>query len=114
MLAAIMILCGVTAQAQERTMAYPQAEWSKAGDILMHTPGPELFNGVIPDESAEATEAYRQDVLSKMSRADLIRCILMQPIVKLWKTDNNTGYEAVYMLNPLHDSGLAAGGHCYT
>ena len=170
MLAAIMILCGVTAQAQETTMAYPQAEWSKAGDILMHTPGPELFNGVIHpaaglfedyfdvdkaaeehrgyismleqngirvhtvmdilqevgidslrtlaanvlvydisailDESAEATEAYRQDVLSKMSRADLIRCILMQPIVKLWKTDNNTGYEAVYMLNPLHDAGL--------
>ena len=103
MLAAIMILCGVTAQAQETTMAYPQAEWSKAGDI-----------SAIPDESAEATEAYRQDVLSKMSRADLIRCILMQPIVKLWKTDNNTGYEAVYMLNPLHDAGLAAGGHCYT
>ena len=24
------------------------------------------------------------------------------------------GYEAVYMLNPLHDAGLAAGGHCYT
>ena len=28
-------------------MAYPQAEWAKAGDILMHTPGQELFNGVI-------------------------------------------------------------------
>jgi len=24
---------------------YPQAEWSEAGDILMHTPGAELFNG---------------------------------------------------------------------
>ena len=55
----------------------------------------------IPDENAEATEEYRQDVLSKMSRADLIRCILLQPTVKLWKTDNNTGYEAVYIQNPL-------------
>ena len=164
-IAAIMTLCGITAQAQETTMAFPQAEWSKAGDILMHTPGPELFNGIIhpaaglfedyfdvdkaaeehrgyismleqngirvhtvtdilqevgidslrtlaanvlvydisaiPDESAEATEEYRQDVLSKMSRADLIRCILLQPTVKLWKTDNNTGYEAVYIQNPL-------------
>ena len=165
MLAAILTICGTATYAQDVTMAYPQAEWSKAGDILMHTPGQELFNGVIhpaaglfedyfdvdkaaeehrgyismlekngirvhnvkdillevgidslrelasavlvynisaiPDESAEATEAYRQDVLSKMSRADLIRCILLQPIVKLWKTDNNTGYEAQYIQNPL-------------
>jgi arginine deiminase len=28
-------------------------------------------------------------------------CILLQPTVKLWKTDNNTGYEAVYIQNPL-------------
>ena len=55
----------------------------------------------IPDENPEATEEYRQDVLSKMSRADLIRCILLQPMVKLWRTDNNTGYEATYILNPL-------------
>ena len=33
-IAAIMTLCGITAQAQETTMAFPQAEWSKAGDIL--------------------------------------------------------------------------------
>ena len=55
----------------------------------------------IPDEKPEATEEYRQDVLSKMSRADLIRCILLQPMVKLWRTDNNTGHEATYILNPL-------------
>ena len=48
MLAAILIFCGLTIQAQETgKMVYPQAEWSKAGDILMHTPGQELFNGVI-------------------------------------------------------------------
>ena len=144
---------------------YPQAEWSVAGEILMHTPGQELFNGVIhpsaglfedyfsvdkaaeehqnyikmleangirvhtvadilhevgidslrqlaadvlvydisaiPDENADETEAYRQDVLAKMSRADLIRCILLQPTVVLSKTDNNTGYEAQYVQNPL-------------
>ena len=164
MLAAILA-CGATAQAQETVMTYPQAEWLKAGDILMHTPGQELFCGVIhpsaglfehyfdvdkaadehrnyimmlqkngirvhtvtgimnevgidslrslaanvlhyditdiPGESAEATETYRQDVLAKMSRSDLMRCILLQPTVKLLKTDNNTGYEAKYIQNPL-------------
>lgn len=151
--------------ATAQTMVYPQAEWSLAGDILMHTPGQELFNGVIhpsaglfenyfdvdkaaeehrgyismlekngirvhtvkeildevgidslrtlasnvltydissiPDESVQATEEYRQDVLSKMSRADLIRCILLQPTVKLSRIDNNTGYEAQYIQTPL-------------
>ena len=146
-------------------MVYPQAEWSVAGDILMHTPGQELFNGVIhpsaglfenyfdvdkaaeehrgyismlqkngirvhtvkeildevgidslrvlasnvltydissiPDEDEQATEEYRQEVLSKMSRADLIRCILLQPTVKLSRIDNNTGYEAQYIQTPL-------------
>ena len=156
-------VAAVNAGAQE--MVYPQAEWCKAGDILMHTPGQELFNGVIhpsaglfenyfdvdiaaeehrgyismleangirvhkvldilrevgldslrqlatnvlkydissmPDEDAEKTENYRQEVLNKMSRNDLIRCILLQPTVKLSKTDNNTGYEAQYIQNPL-------------
>ena len=54
-----------------------------------------------PGESAEATEKYRQEVLAKMSRADLIRCLLLQPTVKLSKTDNNTGFEAQYLQNPL-------------
>ena len=179
MRAAILTCCGRVAlivsawglsvmgtKAQEAAgMSYPQAEWSQAGDILMHTPGQELFNGVIhpsaglfedyfdvdkaaeehrgyismleangirvhtvlgilnevgmdslraiaekqlvydisqiPDEDAGKTEEYRQEVLSKMSRADLIRCIFLQPTVKLSKTDNNTGYEAQYIQNPL-------------
>ena len=43
-----MMLCPMGAEAQEtKEMKYPQAEWTKAGDILMHTPGQELFNGVI-------------------------------------------------------------------
>ena len=163
---AILAICGSTVQAQDETkMSYPQAEWSKAGDILMHTPGQELFNGVIhpsaglfedyfdvdkaadehrgyiemlekngirvhtvmdilqqvgidslqslassvlvydissiPDEDAAAMEQYRKDVLQKMSRNDLIRCILLQPTVKLSRTDSNTGYEAQYIQNPL-------------
>lgn len=162
----MLAICSMGAHAQETAeMVYPQAEWSKAGDILMHTPGQELFNGVIhpsaglfenyfdvdiaaeehrgyismlesngirvhkvldilrevgldslrqlatnvlkydissmPDEEAEKTENYRQEVLNKMSRNDLIRCILLQPTVKLSKTDNNTGYEAQYIQNPL-------------
>ena len=169
MLAAILVISGASVcraqQGAETAMACPQAEWSRAGDILMHTPGLELFNGVIhpsaglfedyfdvdkaaeehrgyiemlrkngirvhtvadilaevgidslrrlaadvltydissiPDESADETEAYRQDVLAKMSRNDLIRCILLQPTVKLSRTDTNTGYEAQYLQNPL-------------
>jgi arginine deiminase len=31
----------------------------------------------------------------------MIRCILLQPTVKLSHTDNNTGYEAQYIQNPL-------------
>lgn len=165
-LLAVILLCGTNIQAQDTLrMAYPQAEWSKAGDILMHTPGQELFNGIIhplaglfenyfdvdkaaeehrgyismlekngirvhtvigilnevgidslrtlaanvltydtsniPDKNPEEVEAYRQEMLSKMSRNDLIRCILLQPTVKLSETDNNTGYEAQYLQNPL-------------
>ena len=165
-IAAILAMCSMGIQAQEKVkMVYPQAEWSQAGDILMHTPGQELFNGVIhpsaglfedyfdvdkaaeehrgymsmlakngirvhtvtsilnevgidslralagkvlkydisnmPGEDAEKTESYRQDVLKKMSRSDLIRCLLLQPTVKLLKTEGNTGYEAQYIQTPL-------------
>ena len=165
-IAAMMAMCCMGVQSQETSeMGFPQAEWSKAGDILMHTPGQELFCGVIhpsaglfedyfdvdkaaeehrgyismlekngirvhtvmgilqevgidslraladkvlvydisgiANESPDATEEYRHGVISKMSRNDLIRCILLQPMVRLWKTDNNTGYEATYIQNPL-------------
>lgn len=162
----MLIVAMASMQAQEtEEMVCPQAEWCKAGYILMHTPGLELFNGVIhpsaglfenyfdvdkaayehktyiemlkdngirvytvmevlnnadieelrklaanvlvydvsqmADEDLEKTEAYRQSILKQMSRADLIRCILLQPTVRLTKTDNNTGYEAQYIQNPL-------------
>ncbi len=150
---------------EERGVTYPQAEWCKASSILMHTPGQELFNGVIhpaaglfenyfdvdeaasehttyinilknngikvitvmevlknvnieelrklavsvlkydtsslPAEEQTKQEEHRKEVLEEMSRADLIRCILLQPTVKLTKTDNNTGYQAQYIQNPL-------------
>ena len=164
--ATLCTVCMVSCQPTPKgEMAYPQAEWSEAGDILMHTPGAELFNGVIhpsaglfehyfdveqaaaehreyirllekngirvhtvyeilnetgidtlralatkvlrydisaiPGEDAEASEAYRVQTIEAMSRGDLIRCILLQPTVKLSRTDNNTGYEAQYIQNPL-------------
>ena len=164
--ATLCTVCMVSCQPTPKNeMAYPQAEWSEAGDILMHTPGPELFNGVIhpsaglfehyfdveqaaaehreyirllekngirvhtvyevlnetgidtlralatkvlrydisaiPGEDAEASEAYRLQTIEAMSRGDLIRCILLQPTVKLSRIDNNTGYEAQYIQNPL-------------
>lgn len=150
---------------QKSEMSYPKAEWDVAGEILVHTPGVELFNGVIhpsaglfehyfdvdqaaaehreyirllekngicvhnvtdvlmatgidtlralasnvlkydvsaiPDEDVAASEQYKQQTIEEMSRGDLIRCILLQPTVKLYRTDNNTGYEAQYIQNPL-------------
>ena len=162
----LLAIINIEVRAQETVeMVYPQAEWTTAGCILMHTPGQELFNGVIhpsaglfedyfdvdkaseehrnyirmleangihvhtildilnevgidslrvlsekvlvyditsiANEDAVKTEEYRQYVLNKMSRNDLIRCILLQPTVKLLKTGNNTGYEAQYIQNPL-------------
>ena len=164
--ATLCTVCMVSCQPTPKSeMAYPQAEWSDACEILMHTPGPELFNGVIhpsaglfehyfdvekaaaehrgyirllekngirvhtieeilketgidtlralagkvlrydisaiPGEDAEASELYREQTIREMSRGDLIRCILLQPTVKLSRTDNNTGYEAQYIQNPL-------------
>ena len=163
----VLFICGSIncAFAQKNKVDYPQAEWSKAAVILMHTPGQELFDGVIhpsaglfedyfdvdkaaaehrnyikmlqkngikvytvrqileetgidslralagellqydvttlDDEAAVAADRYKKEVLSKMSRADLIRCILLQPTVVLYKTAMNTGYEAQYVHNPL-------------
>ncbi len=162
-----LLFCGLDncVIAQKNRMDYPQAEWSKAGVILMHTPGQELFDGVVhpsaglfedyfdvdkaaaehqnyikmlqkngikvytvrnileemgidslrvlagqllqydvttlDDEDAAGADHYKQEVLAKMSRADLIRCILLQPSVVLYKTGQNTGYEAQYVHNPL-------------
>jgi len=55
----------------------------------------------LSSEEQEEQEEYRQEVLKKMSRSDLIRCIILQPTVKLVKTDSNTGYQAEYIQNPL-------------
>ena len=146
-------------------MTFPQAEWTEAGEILMHTPGQELFDGIIhpsaglfedyfdvdsaaaehrgyirmleangisvhtvagilnevgldslralavrslrydisamPEADSAATEAYRLATVAKMSRADLIRCVMLRPSVVLQATDNNTGYEAQYLHAPL-------------
>jgi arginine deiminase len=147
------------------TITYPTAEWDKAKAILMHTPGVELFDGVIHpyaglfeyyfdvDKAAEEhrgyiaalekngievytvrellnqvpieklrqyamealtyditniegvseieSESYREYVIGEMSRGDLIRCILLRPTVTLYRTDTNTGVEAVYSHQPL-------------
>ncbi len=151
-------------EAQKPDTGYPEAEWSPAGVILMHTPALELFDSVIHPaaalfeeyfdvdaaagehrqyigklreygievhtvtdllrstdagrlrelagkalkydasgvkDSPEEVEAYRRSVLERMSREDLIRCIMLRPTVTLRATDNNTGYEAVYTHEPL-------------
>ena len=144
---------------------YPRSEWDYAKAILMHTPGEELFDGVIhpyaglfeyyfdvdkaadehkgyiealekngikvytvkelleqaPIEKLRAcamsalaydtsnmtgiteseSEEYRIGVINEMSRADLIRCLLLRPTVNMYSTGNNTGFEAVYTHSPL-------------
>lgn len=162
-----VLLAGCSAQSRQNDCVadYPQAEWDSATEILMHTPGQELFDGIchpsaglfdhyfdvdkaaaehrgyirmleangirvhtvsdilnevaldtlralaeqelIYDISAQsdadraATEAYKQEVLSQMSRADLIRCVLLRPVVRLFPTDNNTGVAAEYIHDPM-------------
>ena len=65
-LAAIIMFCGFTTQAQETgKMVYPQAEWLKAGDILMHTPGQELFNGVIHPSAGLFEDYFDVDKAAK-------------------------------------------------
>lgn len=145
---------------------FPNAEWDRAKVILMHTPGEELFNGVIhpmaalfenyfdvdaaakehrnyikllqnngikvynvadilgemsvdtlrnlaeqtlvydvsevdSKDTAACGQAYKHKVLQLMKRKDLVRCIMMQPTVKLRSVDNNTGVEADYLQHTL-------------
>ncbi|MBR3566500.1 MAG: hypothetical protein IKN91_09275 [Paludibacteraceae bacterium] len=164
---AAVLLAGCTTQNKQNDCVadYPQAEWNRATEILMHTPGEELFDGVchpsaglfdhyfdvdkaaaehrgyismleangirvhtvsdilsevtldtlralaeqeliydisaLPDADHAATDAYKQEVLSQMSRADLIRCMLLRPVVRLFPTDNNTGVAAEYIHDPM-------------
>ena len=55
----------------------------------------------IDGEDATKMAEYRLYILSQMSRADLIRCILLQPTVTLYRTSLNTGYAAQYSQRPL-------------
>ena len=150
--------------AQENA-TFPRSEWDYARAILMHTPGEELFDGVIhpyaglfeyyfdvdkaaeehrgyiaalenngvevytvkellnrvpieklracamraltyditniPNMTPEESDKYYMYVVGEMSRADLIRCILLRPTVTLYGSDTNTGVEAVYTHSPL-------------
>lgn len=158
-----VVLMNVTG-AWAQGVASPNAEYTKAHVILMHTPSQELYDGVIhpaaglyedyfdadaaADEhrnyidmlqdngievhtveevllamdadrlrqladpflvyDASATslttdevEAYRQQVLGKMTKRDLYRTILFRPTVELHETAMNTGLEAVYRRSPL-------------
>ena len=162
---ALAALSFVACSRQQARMDYPQAEWDKAGEILMHTPWEELFDGVAhpaaglfedyfdvdeaarehrnyakmlerngirvrfvtdvlyetgidtlrmlaaeglrydisdnSDTNLDESEAYKQQILGKMSRFDLLRCILLRPTVKMHRTDNNTCVEAEYIHNPM-------------
>ena len=61
-LLAVVLLAGCTVQQQEKAcrMDYPHAEWDKAGVILMHTPGQELFDGVIHPSAGLFAREHRK------------------------------------------------------
>ena len=163
-LLSLIFVTSFTAFAQQET-SYPSSEWDYAKVILMHTPGEELFDGVIhpyaglfeyyfdvdaaaqehmgyiealenngiqvytvkellnempmeklracamraftyditnmPNAPVEKSDKYYMYVIGEMSRADLIRCILLRPTVTLYPSDTNTGVEAVYTHRPL-------------
>ena len=158
-----LVMGAFTSFAQEGV--YPNSEWDYARAILMHTPGEELFDGVIhpyaglfeyyfdvdaaaaehkgyiealenngikvytvrellnkvpietlrayasktltynianmPNVDAAASAEYHNYVIGEMSRADLVRCILLRPTVTLYGSESNTGFEAVYTHSPL-------------
>ena len=56
---------------------------------------------VAAQDSAAFGEQYRLQVLSKLSKEDLIRVLLLQPEIVLRSTDNNTTVEADYIHRPL-------------
>jgi arginine deiminase len=154
----LLLASSLSSFAQQTT--FPASEWDYAKAIIMHTPGEELFDGVIhpyaglfeyyfdvddaaqehrgyikaledngikvytvrellnqvpietlrlyaakaltydisnmPNISAEKSAEYHNYVIGEMSRADLIRCILLRPTVTLYGSDTNTGFNAVY------------------
>ena len=55
----------------------------------------------LPLSGRKAQTAYKQQVLASMSNSDLVRIIINRPSVLLRKSGINTGFEAVYVHNPL-------------
>lgn len=74
----------------------PRADLEAAAADVLH-----YDTHLLPPSEAAAAEAYRQQVLRKMTTDDLIRCLLYQPTVELRPDSINTGYQARYIQNPL-------------
>ena len=72
----VVLLAGCVKQNKqaESAMDYPRAEWSRAGVILMHTPGQELFDGVI-HPSAGLFEHYFDVEKAAEEHRDYIRML---------------------------------------
>ena len=69
---AAMVLAGCTTrslQEKESAMDYPHAEWDKAEVILMHTPGQELFDGVIHPTAGLFEQYFDVDKAAEEHRA---------------------------------------------
>ena len=76
----VLTLFAVRAIAQEKAgMQLPQAEWTQAGDILMHTPGQELFNGVIHPSAGLFEDYFDVDKAAAEHRGYIDMLLLHHP-----------------------------------
>lgn len=113
-----------TLNAQPSTLhAYPVAEWDSAHVILMHTPGIELFDGVIHptaglfehyfdvDKAAQEHQAYMRQL-----EANGIQVITLQQVLAAMPLDTLrqlAGQALVYDTDGLLDTDTAANGETY-
>lgn len=70
-------------------------------DLIRLASGSLTYDASATSMKEDEVEAYRQEVLGKMSASDLIRTILTRPTVILKETGMNTGLSAVYQHEPL-------------
>ena len=72
-----------------------------ATDALRELTSQSITFSVEGNLNADEVEVYKQKMLKQYTPNEILRILLLQPEIKLKKTDINTGVEAEYKLNPL-------------
>lgn len=117
------MMVAMTASAQSLTPNYPKAEWDSAKVILMHTPGEELFNGVVHPMAGlfenyfdvdSAANEHRNYI--RLLRANGIKVYNVADILQEMNIDtlrSLAGRSLVYDVSGVADSDTAACGQVY-